>query len=118
MVAHLGPAVRAVQGDVTVAADRERMVAGAVDHGGALDGLVLNAGNMYRGRIEQLEEGPLLELFAQNVVAAMMLAQEALPHLVARRGAMVFVGSAYTSRSVPATSAYTATKAALACSRG
>jgi NAD(P)-dependent dehydrogenase (short-subunit alcohol dehydrogenase family) len=111
--AELGPTVRAVAGDVTVAADRERMVAAAVEHGGALDGLVLNAGSMYRGHLDALDEAQLLELFSQNVVGAVMLAQCALPHLVAAKGAIVFVGSAYTQRAVPGTVAYTATKGAI-----
>ena len=45
----LGEQVLAVQGDVTVAEDRATIVAQAVAHGDGLDGLVNNAGNMYRG---------------------------------------------------------------------
>ena len=109
----LGPSVRAVIGDVTLAADRDRMVSAAVDHGGGLDGLVLNSGSMYRAGLGDLDQAQLLDLFSQNVVGAIMLAQAALPHLVASKGAVVFVGSAYTQRSVPGTVAYTATKGAI-----
>jgi 3-oxoacyl-[acyl-carrier protein] reductase len=52
----LGDACRAVVGDVTVAADREAMVRSAVEHGGGLDLLVNNAGNMYRGPLAELDE--------------------------------------------------------------
>lgn len=110
----LGPNVHAVAGDVTSDDDRRRMVTEAIDHGrGRLDGLVLNAGNMYRGRLETFAADRLLDLFADNVVGSMMLLQAALAPLTDAKGAAVFVGSAYTRRGVPATSAYTATKSAL-----
>ena len=43
----LGERCNVVQGDVTVQADREAMLTGAVEHGGKLDALVNNAANMY-----------------------------------------------------------------------
>ena len=70
----LGERCRALAGDVTVAADRRRMIEAAVSHGGGrLDVLINNAGNMYRGPVTELEEERLLELFGCNVVAPMML---------------------------------------------
>ncbi|MGA1080237.1 MAG: SDR family NAD(P)-dependent oxidoreductase, partial [Steroidobacteraceae bacterium] len=52
----IGPHCRAVVGDVTVAADREAMLAAAVEHGqGRLEGLVNNAGNMYRQAVTDYE---------------------------------------------------------------
>lgn len=104
---------RAVQGDVTVAADRERMVEAALSFGGRLDGLFNNAGNMLRGPIETLTDTALLELLHTNVVGGMMLTGLATPHLAATRGAVIFVGSVHTRRSFPAASAYAATKGAI-----
>jgi 3-oxoacyl-[acyl-carrier protein] reductase len=109
----LGDACRAVVGDVTVAADREAMVRSAVEHGGGLDLLVNNAGNMYRGPLAELDEAELLAVFHSNVVGAMMLTQAALDHLVARQGAVVFIGSVHSQRAFPGASPYAATKGAV-----
>ena len=110
----LGERCRAAPGDVTVAADRRRMVESAVSHGeGRLDVLINNAGNMYRGPVTELEEERLLELFHSNVVAGMMLCGLAVPHLRSTRGCMLFVGSVHTKRCFPGVSPYAATKGAL-----
>lgn len=114
VAASIGPACRAVSGDVTVADDRAAMVAAALEHGdGRLDVLVNNAGNMYRGPLAALDEAELLAVFHSNVVGAMMLTQAALEPLVAARGAVVFVGSVHSQRAFPGASPYAATKGAV-----
>jgi len=102
-----------VVGDVTVAADRRAMIDAAVAHGGGLDLLINNAGNMLRGPIEALDEAAVLALFHGNVVGAMMLTGLAVPHLELRRGAVLFVGSSHTRRAFPGASPYAASKAAV-----
>jgi NAD(P)-dependent dehydrogenase (short-subunit alcohol dehydrogenase family) len=102
-----------VVGDVTVAADRVAMLDAALSHGGRLDLLVNNAGNMLRGPIEALDEAAVLGLFHSNVVGAMMLTGLAVPHLANRRGSVLFVGSSHTRRAFPGASPYAATKAAV-----
>jgi NAD(P)-dependent dehydrogenase (short-subunit alcohol dehydrogenase family) len=102
-----------VVGDVTRASDRESMLAAAVTHGGGLDLLVNNAGNMLRGPIEKLDEAAVLGLFHSNVVGAMMLTGLAVPHLAISRGSVLFVGSSHTRRAFPGASPYAATKAAV-----
>ena len=109
----LGKSCLGVVADITVGADRERLVNAAVAHGGSLGALVNNAGNMYRGSISELEEGPLLDIFNTNVVAGMMLAGLAVPHLEQCSGAVIFLGSIHTRRAFPGASPYAATKAAL-----
>ena len=110
----LGEGCCAVAGDVTSATDRGRMVDAAVDHGGdRLDVLVSNAGNMYRGPVETLEEDRLVELFHTNVVAGMLLCGLAVPHLRRTRGCVLFVGSVHTKRSFPGVAPYAATKGAI-----
>ena len=113
LAARIGNRCRAVAGDVTVAADRTAMIEAAVEHGGGLDALVSNAGNMYRGPVDELDEQALLDVFHANVVAGMMLVGEALPHLRKRRGCVVFVGSVHTQRAFPGVAPYAATKGAL-----
>jgi NAD(P)-dependent dehydrogenase (short-subunit alcohol dehydrogenase family) len=113
VAASIGDACTAVVGDVTVDTDRAAMIDVAVEHGGGLDVLVNNAGNMYRGPLETLEEQALLDIFHGNVVAAIMLTQRALPHLVDRGGAVIFMGSVHSQRAFPGASPYAATKGAL-----
>jgi NAD(P)-dependent dehydrogenase (short-subunit alcohol dehydrogenase family) len=109
----LGEACTWVAADVTVAADRSRVVETAVSHGGGIEVLVNAAANMYRGPLEALDEEQLLATFHSNVVGAMMLTGEALPHLVASRGCVVFFGSVHVTRAFPGASPYAATKGAL-----
>lgn len=109
----IGPACRAVVGDVTVHADREAMLAAALEHGGKLDVLVNNAGNMYRQAIDQYTEEFLKEAFNTNVISGMMLSSMAVPHLEKTRGAIVFLGSIHNRRAYPGASPYATTKAAV-----
>ena len=113
VAASIGPACRAVVGDVTVAADRQAMVAAATDHGGGLDVLVNNAGNMYRGPLADLDEAKLLEVFHANVIGGIMLTQAALDALRASQGAVIFIGSVHSQRAFPGVSPYAATKGAI-----
>jgi len=113
VAARLGPDCAVVAGDVTVDADRRAMVEGAVAHGGGLHALISNAGNMYRGPIDSLDEEQLLGVFHTNVVAGMMLCGRAVEHLEATRGCVLFVGSVHTQRSFPGASPYAATKGAV-----
>lgn len=111
--AAIGPRCACAAGDITVEADRERMIDVAVTHGGGLQGLVNNAGNMLRGPITTLSARDMLQLFDTNVVAAMRLTGLATPHLEKAGGAVVFIGSAHTRRAFPGASPYAASKAAV-----
>jgi NAD(P)-dependent dehydrogenase (short-subunit alcohol dehydrogenase family) len=68
---------------------------------------------MYRGALAELDEQALLDVFHSNVVAAMMLTQVALDHLVAAGGAVIFIGSVHSQRAFPGASPYAATKGAV-----
>lgn len=111
--AELGHQCRGVAADITRAEDRQKLLAAAIDHGGQLDALVNNAGNMYRGAITELDEEALREVFDTNVISAMMLTGLCTPHLALQEGAIVFVGSIHTRRAFPGASPYAATKAAV-----
>lgn len=113
VAADIGSTCRAVCADVTVSSDRSRLIDAAVDHGGGIDALVNNAGNMYRGDIDRLDEQALLDLFHTNVVGAMLLTGLAVPHLEHRSGAVVFIGSIHTRRAFPGASPYAASKGAV-----
>lgn len=113
VAADIGPGCLHVAGDVTVAADRERMLEAAVNHGGKLDALVNNAANMYRQPVDAYTEDHLREAFETNVISAMMLSSAAVPHLEKTQGSIVFIGSTHTRRAFPGASPYATTKAAL-----
>ncbi len=110
----IGNGCRAVVADITQARDRALAVAEAVEHGGGLDALINNAGNMLRGNIDALDEAELMDLFHTNVVGAMLLTGLCVPALAVRRGAVVFLGSVHTRRAFPGASAYAASKGAVA----
>jgi NAD(P)-dependent dehydrogenase (short-subunit alcohol dehydrogenase family) len=103
----------AVTADVTNAADRIHLIETALRHGGGIDALISNAGNMYRAPLTELDEAQLLALFHTNVIAGMLLSGLATPLLEARRGAIVFIGSVHTRRAFPGASPYAATKGAI-----
>ena len=113
VAAKLGPACLAIKADVTDEKDRREAVKAAVEHGGKLDLLVSNAGNMLRGEIDALQEDPLVDIFKTNVIAGMLLSGLCKPHLARQRGAIIFIGSVHTRRAFPGASAYAVTKGAL-----
>lgn len=113
VAASLGDACVAFSADVTVEADRHRLIEAAVGHGGGIDVLVNNAANMYRGPIEVLDEQSLLDVFHTNVIGPMLLTGAAVDHLAARQGCVIFIGSVHTQRAFPGASPYAATKGAL-----
>lgn len=109
----IGARCAVAAGDITDEDDRQRMIETAVAHGGGLQGLVNNAGNMLRGPITELSADDMLDLFDTNVVAGMRLAGLAVPHLAKGGGTVIFVGSVHTRRAFPGASAYAASKGAV-----
>lgn len=109
----IGEGCHAVQADVTSDDDRRRLVDAALAHGGGLDALINNAGNMYRGPVADLEEQALLDIFHTNVIAGMLLTGLAVDALSASKGAVVFIGSIHNRRAFPGASPYAATKGAV-----
>ena len=109
----IGDGCRAVAGDITVAADRDAMISAACDHGGGLDLLVNNAGNMLRQAVDEYTEEDLLQIFNTNVVGGMMLCRAAKAALTTAKGCIIFMGSVHNRRAFPGASPYAATKGAL-----
>jgi NAD(P)-dependent dehydrogenase (short-subunit alcohol dehydrogenase family) len=109
-----GP-VRAIAGDITDPAHRAALVA-AADELGGLDLLVNNAGVLGPSPLPALADFPLdrlREVFEVNVLAQLALTQQALPTLVARAGAVVFVTSDAAVEPYPGWGGYGSAKAAL-----
>ena len=109
----LGSNVSAIVVDVTKSKDRERLIEASLEHGGKINALINNAGNMYRGPIDKLDQNQLLDIFNTNVISGMMLLGESKKYLAKTEGANIFIGSVHNRRAFPGASPYAATKGAL-----
>ncbi len=101
--------------DVTDAAQRARLIGGAVAALGGLDGLVNNAGVGARGWFADSTPEELRRLMEVNFFSAVELTRLALPHLRAGRDPQVVNVSSVTGRrGLPGCTEYCASKFALA----
>jgi NAD(P)-dependent dehydrogenase (short-subunit alcohol dehydrogenase family) len=107
------PAVVPVEGDITDAHVRARMIDAARQLGG-LNVLVNNASALGPiGPLVEFDVPSFSRLFPVNVGAPMVLVQLALPMLAERRGLIVNITSDAASAAYPGWGPYGATKAAL-----
>jgi short-subunit dehydrogenase len=109
-----GAQVVAVPTDVTVPADRQRLIEQAVAGFGGIDLLVNNAGIGATGSFADASEERLRRVFEVNFFGATELTRLAIPHL--RRGrtpAIINVASIVGRRGIPGYSEYGASKFAL-----
>ena len=106
----------AITGDITEPAHRRALVQGAIDRFGRLDLLVNNAGTLGASPLPPLGSYPLDDLratFEANVVAALGLTQEALPHLRRSQGCVLNITSDAAVEAYPGWGGYGSSKAAL-----
>ena len=85
----------------------------ATDGGHALAGLVQAAGVIASGGVDVTTDAGWDAMFGVNVRAPFRLLREAIPHLVAARGAVVNVSSVTGLRAFPGLASYCSSKAAL-----
>jgi meso-butanediol dehydrogenase/(S,S)-butanediol dehydrogenase/diacetyl reductase len=104
----------AVVADTGLAEDADRAVAETVARFGGLDALVCNAGIGGEGSLRELDPVVWDDVLRINLTGAFLMARAAIPHLVARRGAIVTVSSAAGLRASPGSLAYCSSKAGLA----
>lgn len=104
----------ALQGDLRLVDECERVVSEAVDTFGGLDILVNNAGVTRAGTIEETSEILYDEMFDLNMKGYFFCARAALPALEASgRGAIVNITSIHGGGGFPNHAAYAATKGAV-----
>ena len=112
-IASMGGQALAFPTDLTQASDRlglrERIHAAL----GPIDVLANNAGVLASGELAALTPVAIESAVALNLAAPMILVQQWLPDLAARRGAVILVGSMMSFVPLPAASVYSATKAGL-----
>ena len=112
--AEFGVPVHVEPGDLAEPNTPERLVAGVVDRLGGIDVLINNAGFGLPMVFSEAEPDDLRRQLEVNLVAPLLLTRRALPHLIARRGTVINIGSAITSVANSALGAYGASKAGLA----
>lgn len=106
--------VETVKGDVTVAADGERLVEAAVAAHGGIDCLVANAGVSMWAPFEEVRDLSLFRrLMEVNYLGAVHCVHPALPHLKESRGQFVAISSIQGRVGVPQHTGYSASKHAL-----
>ncbi|KAA0925604.1 SDR family NAD(P)-dependent oxidoreductase [Streptomyces apricus] len=108
----IGPAVTAVPGDITDAADLDRLYGIVRERGRGLDVLFANAATASFATLEQITGEDLDRVFEVNVKGTLLTVQKALPLL--NDGASVILNaSSAADHGTPAFGAYAASKAAV-----
>ena len=105
--------VQCIEADIARAGEPARIFATVTKVFGRLDVLVNNAGVFLRKTLPETTDEDLSAAYRTNVIAPAALTREALPLLVASRGAIVNVSSTAARVAKPALSAYSSSKLAL-----
>jgi NAD(P)-dependent dehydrogenase (short-subunit alcohol dehydrogenase family) len=108
----LGEGMLAVQADVTLMADLDRLFAAVKHQFGRIDVLFANAGVAKLSPFESTPESLFDEMVNINFRGAYFTAQKAIP-LLARGAAVIFNTTFFGHLGVAGTSAYSASKAAV-----
>ena len=100
-------------GDVSDPAHCDALVAAGVEACGKLDGVVNNAGVVWRALLEETDAPFWDSVMAINARAPLLIIRAALPHLRASGGCAVNIGSVNAYSGEPNLLAYSAAKGAL-----
>jgi 3-oxoacyl-[acyl-carrier protein] reductase len=103
----------AVQGDVSKAADVQRLFKETKNAFGSLDVLVNNAGVYKFEPIEAVAEAEFHRLFNTNVLGLILATQEAVKHFGPEGGSVINIGSVASVKTPAMSVVYSATKGAV-----
>lgn len=103
----------AVQGDVSKAADVERLFAETKKAFGKLDVLVNNAGIFQFDPLESFTEAEFHREFNTNVLGLLLATREAVKYFDSKGGSVINIGSVASSITPPYSAVYSATKGAV-----
>ena len=109
----MGYDVLAVQGDVSVYDDCERLVKETVDTFGQIDILINNAAISSEGSIEDTSPEVFEKMFKINLMGVINPTKAALSYIRKTKGSIVFTGSISGFMGLPNYSAYSSSKMAL-----
>ena len=110
--ASIGPAVTAIQGDVTKPKDLDRIYGQIGQEEGRVDIVFANAAIVDRVPFGSITPEHVDRVFGTNVKGLLFTAQKALP-LMPDGGAIILAGSDVSIKGYPCLSVYSATKAAV-----
>jgi NAD(P)-dependent dehydrogenase (short-subunit alcohol dehydrogenase family) len=110
--AQLGSRAVAVQGDVGIPGDVDRLYTEVAAAGRGVDIVVANAGSTRVARLGEITDDDLDALLATNVKGVVYTVQKALP-LLNDGASIILIGSTTADRGRPGLSVYAATKAAV-----
>ncbi|MBW4028890.1 MAG: SDR family oxidoreductase [Acidobacteria bacterium] len=108
----VGKNVTAIQGDVTVLADLDRIAATVKAEKGKVDIIVSSAGITEQGLIDTLTPDHFDKVFNLNARSPVFLVQKLLP-LITGSGSIILISSAMHVMGIGGHTAYAASKAAL-----
>ncbi len=103
----------AVQADVSKADDIRRLLAETMKAFGRLDVLVNNAGIYEYAPLDEITAENFHKQFGLNVLGLILTTQEAVKHFGGDGGSVVNIGSVVGKLSLPGSTVYAATKAAV-----
>jgi NAD(P)-dependent dehydrogenase (short-subunit alcohol dehydrogenase family) len=103
-----------VPADITRQEDVDRLVRGTLARFGRLDVLVNNAGRSMRGKVLDTTPEQFRDLMELNLIAVVRVTRAAAPHLLARGGHVINIGSLAAKSAARWVGAYPASKHALA----
>ena len=103
----------AVQGDVSKAADVQRLFAETQQAFGAVDVLVNNAGVYQFDPLEAVTETEFHREFNTNVLGLLLVTQEAVQHFRPEGGSIINIGSVASQATPPQSVVYSASKGAV-----
>src|SRR5712691_9360671 len=112
-ITNKGGTAIAVQGDVSQAADVQRLFAATQQAFGALDVLVNNAGVFAFEPLEAVTEAEFHREFNTNVLGPILTIQEALKHFGPEGGSVINISSIASVNPTPHSVVYAATKSAV-----
>jgi 3-oxoacyl-[acyl-carrier protein] reductase len=111
-IAAAGGKAVAVSGDVSKAADSQRIIDAAIAEFGRLDILVNNAGVYEFSPLQTIAEGHFHKLFNINVLGLLLVTQAAAKHL-GEGGSIINIGASITRMCPPGSAVYSASKSAV-----
>jgi NAD(P)-dependent dehydrogenase (short-subunit alcohol dehydrogenase family) len=109
----LGPDAMWAEADTTDPAALQRAVAAVVARFGGIDALFLNAGIGTFGTLSTIDPGHFERIVEVNFLGTWRALRAALPHVVARKGYILFNASIAAAIAVPGLGPYCASKAAV-----
>lgn len=112
-IAAKGGKAVAVQGDVSKAADVQRLFKETKKSFGSLDVLVNNAGVFQFEPLEAATETEFHRQFNTNVLGLILATQEAVKHFGPEGGSVINIGSVASDQTPPMSVIYSATKGAV-----